>query len=138
MTRAVIYLRTSTEERAEGRLSIDAQEKSCRSFCERSGFEVVAVVIDEGVCGTLAPTGRIGFTRAIGFMKRRDVLVVARRDRLACNREVIVAIESEVRRAKGIILSAEGEGTSLDVNEPYGKFLSHMIDALNEFKHSCK
>jgi Site-specific recombinases, DNA invertase Pin homologs len=47
MIRAVIYCRVSTKEQTKN-LSLSVQEKSCRDYCEREGFEVVASFIEEG------------------------------------------------------------------------------------------
>ena len=132
--RAVIYLRVSTDEQTQSGLGLEAQECACRKFCEHSDFDITGIFRDEGVSGKTSPEGRAGFMAAAASMKRGDVLVVAKRDRLARDREAVVAIERAVRNAKGIILSAEGEGTSLDDSDPFAKLFCHMIDAFSQFE----
>jgi len=131
--RAVIYLRVSTEEQAQSGLGLEAQERACREFCEKSNFKVAGVFRDEGVSGRIRPEEREGFMSAAAAMKRGDALVVAKRDRLARDREVVVAVERIVR-LKGPLLSASGEGTSLDSNDPFATLFSHMIDAFSQFE----
>jgi site-specific DNA recombinase len=47
MLRAVIYCRVSTKEQAKN-LSLPVQEKACRDYCKREGYEVIATFVDEG------------------------------------------------------------------------------------------
>jgi site-specific DNA recombinase len=51
MTQAAIYTRVSTDEQAQTGTSLATQEDACRAYCERAGWEVVAVESDEGVSG---------------------------------------------------------------------------------------
>ena len=45
--RAVIYCRVSTVEQTEN-LSLSSQERLCREFCAREGFDVAEVFIERG------------------------------------------------------------------------------------------
>ncbi|MEM1203299.1 MAG: recombinase family protein [Acidobacteriota bacterium] len=45
--RAVAYLRVSTEDQVENS-SLDNQERACREYCERQGFELVEIFREEG------------------------------------------------------------------------------------------
>jgi site-specific DNA recombinase len=47
MLRAVIYCRVSTKEQTKN-LSLPVQEKSCRDYCEREGYEVAEIFVEEG------------------------------------------------------------------------------------------
>jgi site-specific DNA recombinase len=47
MQRAVIYCRVSTKDQTKN-LSLPTQEKACREYCIREGYEVVAVFVEEG------------------------------------------------------------------------------------------
>ncbi len=48
----LVYCRVSTEEQADKGYSLDAQEKLCREFAERSSYRVAGVYRDEGKSGT--------------------------------------------------------------------------------------
>src|SRR5262245_8609137 len=44
---AVIYCRVSTKEQVEN-LSLPTQEKECRAYCRREGWEVARVFVEQG------------------------------------------------------------------------------------------
>jgi len=132
--RAVIYLRVSTDEQVESRLGLEAQEAACRQFCEKEEFEVAGVFVDAGVSGKTLPEEREGFMEALSALKRGSALVVAKRDRLARDRRAIVTIELAVRKKRALILSASGEGTSVDDSDPFSIMFSQMIDVFSEFE----
>ena len=47
MPRAIIYCRVSTKEQVQN-LSLPTQKQECMRYCERNGFEVAEVFVDEG------------------------------------------------------------------------------------------
>ena len=47
-TGAVIYVRVSTDEQADGPLNLSNQEQKCHSYCEKKGHPVIRVFIDPG------------------------------------------------------------------------------------------
>jgi len=58
MKRTVIYCRVSTEEQVRSGLSLDTQENVCREDATKMGYEVVDVIMDEGVsAGSLNRSG---------------------------------------------------------------------------------
>lgn len=46
--RAVIYTRVSTEEQAKGGTSLAVQKTACQDYCERQGYQVAKVFVEEG------------------------------------------------------------------------------------------
>lgn len=93
---AVIYLRVSTQGQALDGYGLEVQELHCREYTQRAGLDVVAVVRDEGVSGTLPAHERLGLMDGLAMLRDdlADVLVVARLDRLAralTTQEVILA-----------------------------------------------
>lgn len=51
--RAVGYVRVSTSEQAQEGVSLDAQEARLRGYCTAAGLELVALVREEGVSGSV-------------------------------------------------------------------------------------
>lgn len=47
MMRAVIYCRVSTKEQTHN-LSLPTQQKHCVEFCQRQGFEIAHVFVEQG------------------------------------------------------------------------------------------
>lgn len=62
--RAVIYTRVSSKEQVEN-LSLDTQERLCRDYCARNGWEVAAVFVDKGESAKTAD--RPEFQRALSY-----------------------------------------------------------------------
>jgi DNA invertase Pin-like site-specific DNA recombinase len=58
LTSAVIYLRVSTVDQARSGLGREAQEAKCRAFCERMGYELASVFVDDGVSATKKGAGK--------------------------------------------------------------------------------
>jgi predicted site-specific integrase-resolvase len=45
---AVLYVRVSTDEQANGSLNLVNQEKRCREYCKQQGWPVMEVFVDPG------------------------------------------------------------------------------------------
>ena len=69
---------------------------------------------------------------AIAALKKGDVLVVAKRDRLGRDPIKVAMIESAVARKGARIVSAAGEGT--DGDDPASVLMRRMIDAFAEYE----
>jgi site-specific DNA recombinase len=46
--KAVIYTRVSTEEQAKGGTSLAGQKAACLDYCERQGYQVAKIFVEEG------------------------------------------------------------------------------------------
>ena len=102
-TRCVIYCRFSPRRNAEDCESCETQEQLCLAFAEERGWSVTSVHHDEAVSGTTWP--RPGLEEAIGDLKKGDVLLVWRRDRLARDPDVAQDVERAVHKAKGTVVA---------------------------------
>jgi DNA invertase Pin-like site-specific DNA recombinase len=78
---AVIYVRVSTDEQANGPLNLMNQEKRCGDYCEKNGLKVLEVFTDAGASGRSA-VHRVQFQTMLGFCKasRRDIGFVVVQD----------------------------------------------------------
>ena len=87
--RVAAYLRVSTDEQADSRLGLEAQEASIRAEADRRGWEIVATYTDEGVSGSVAPLNRPGLAAAVGLAcdKGADIIVSAKLDRFSRDTE---------------------------------------------------
>lgn len=133
MTRAVVYGRVSMYKQKESGAGEAAQEDDCSDFVRRMGYELVGPYLeDEAVSGKKSLRQRPALRVAIDALEPGDVLVVAKRDRLARSVSLICTIEEAVARRKCRILSAAGEGTEDD--SPSSVLMRRMIDAFAEFE----
>jgi len=130
--KAVAYLRSSTDEQS---LGLEAQRLSCEGYCHKLnlGVELVEFYTDEGLSGALSFEKRVGLLDAIASLEKGDILVVARRDRLARGDMMAIAmIEAGVARKGARIVSVAGEGT--ESNDPSAVLMRRMVDAFGEYE----
>ncbi len=84
-TRAVAYVRVSTDKQAGEGVSLEAQEAKLRAFAVVHDLDLVEVVVDAGISAKRGSVeARPGLQRVLGMIKRREVdaLVVIKLDRL--------------------------------------------------------
>ena len=99
--RNIAYMRVSTEEQVNSGLGIEAQEAAIRKGL---GKEPDHIFMDKGVSGGRAD--RKGLSDAIDSLRKGDVLVVAKRDRLSRDMFLSCWIEKKSRReVPGLYLS---------------------------------
>ena len=72
--RAVIYCRVSTTEQTEN-MSLATQERHCREFCAREGFEVAAVFVERGESAKTAH--RPELFKLVAYCQANTILVAA-------------------------------------------------------------
>jgi DNA invertase Pin-like site-specific DNA recombinase len=133
--RAIAYLRVSTDRQADSGLGLEAQRASVTAAAARHGYELGGEFVDAGASGALALEDRPGLHAAIGELRRGDVLLVAKRDRLARSVMIMLLIEQQVVRRRARILSAAGEGTETgDPTDPTARLTRGMLDLVGEFE----
>jgi len=130
----IIYTRVSTDQQAESGLGLAAQKKICEEYAKKMGQEISAFYTDEGISGAATIEDRPGLMSAINSLKKGDILLVAKRDRLARDQGVIVFIEMAVRKKHAHIRSASGEGTEGDFNDPSSFMLRGITDLFSQFE----
>lgn len=112
----VAYIRVSTEEQARSGLGLDDQRKAIVEAVARFGIPLRAdIVVDDGHSAgkDVEKRDRLGF--ALSLLKRGDILLVVKRDRLSRGDPVAMAkIQRRVAAKKSRILSLAGEGTERD------------------------
>ena len=126
------YLRVSTQDQAESGAGLAAQLDVCRRFAKSQDAELVEVFEDKGVSGAKGLEARPGLLDAIAALKKGDVLLVAKRDRLGRDPIKVAMIESAVARKGARIVSTAGEGT--DGDDPASVLMRRMIDAFAEYE----
>jgi DNA invertase Pin-like site-specific DNA recombinase len=131
--RYICYERVSSDEQSLSGAGLGAQEDQCRGFAQRGGGEFVGPFVDDAVSGGTGLDRRPQLMAAISTLKRGDVLLVAKRDRL-CRGDVILTamIEAAVRRKGARVVSAAGEGTLDD--DPASILMRRLIDSFGEYE----
>ncbi len=110
---AVAYIRVSTTDQ---KLGPDAQRATIDAWATRAGVVVAAYHADHGVGGSSDLDVRPGLTRALVDLRERraGVLVAAKRDRLARDVGVAIAVERAVAKQGARVVSADGTGNGDD------------------------
>lgn len=129
---AIGYVRVSTEEQGRSGLGLDAQRDAIRSTAERLGLELAGTFEDAGLSGKLGLEDRPGLLDAVGELRRGDVLLVAKRDRLGRDPIGVAMIERVVSRKGARVVSAAGEGT--DDDDPTSVLMRRIVDAFAEYE----
>lgn len=110
-SRAFGYLRVSTDQQADSGLGLEAQRAAIEAAAGRLGLVLAGVFTDEAVSGALDLESRPSLFAAVQGLRRGDVLIVAKRDRLGRDLVGVAMIERSIMRKGARIISAAGEGT---------------------------
>jgi DNA invertase Pin-like site-specific DNA recombinase len=130
--KAVIYLRVSTEEQATSGLGLEAQRAACIDRARALGLGSVSVLADEGVSGSTPIADRQGLPSALEALGKGDVLIVAKRDRIARDYMMTGWVDLEVARRGARLVSAAGEGT--DSDDPMSRVMRVIVDAFAQYE----
>lgn len=97
--RVAAYARVSSKEQAEKELSIPAQLKAIREYCQDKGWQLVAEYLDEGKSAKTAD--RPAFQKMIAAKKQNrhfDAIVVHKFDRFSRSREDHVVYKALLKK----------------------------------------
>lgn len=130
--RAIVYLRVSTDDQTESGAGIAAQIDACNAYADRHRLAVVGPFKDEGISGSTPPDKREGLVEALRQIAPGDILLVAKRDRLARSTFHVATIEVAVEKSKGRVVSAAGEGT--DNDDPENILMRGIIDCFAQYE----
>lgn len=129
------YIRVSTDEQAESGNGLDAQRDSVSKSIAKIGIDSVSPTVDGGTSAALALDKRPILLELLSKLKKGDILLVSKRDRLSRGDPVAMAfIERMVARKKAKIVSAAGEGT--DGDSPSDVLFRRIIDAFGEYERA--
>jgi DNA invertase Pin-like site-specific DNA recombinase len=129
--RAFGYQRVSTTEQAESGAGLDAQRHTIEGYAAKAGLPLVEVFSDEGISGAAGIEDRAGLAAAIGALRRGDVLIVAKRDRLGRDVMLVGMIERMVTKRGASVASADGVGNGTGAAD---QFMRTVMDAAAEFE----
>ena len=131
MGNAIGYRRVSTGQQANSGLGLEAQQEALVQAAARLQLPLVATFTDAGVSGTAAVEDRPGLFAAIHQLRRGDVLLVAKRDRLGRDVVLVAMLERVVERRGARIISASGEGNGDDASALLQR---RILDAFGEYE----
>ncbi|MDW7682906.1 MAG: recombinase family protein [Bacillota bacterium] len=131
-TRVVAYARVSSKEQADKELSIPAQLKAIRKYCQDKDWNLVGEYIDEGK--SAKTTDRPAFQKMIVLAKKPnrhfDSIIVHKFDRFSRSREYHVIFKALLKKL-GVSVYSITEQT--DPETPHGFLLEGMLEVISEF-----
>ena len=130
MSSAIIYARYSPRRYADDCESVEAQFDFCSEYCDKNNFPVSARLSDKALSGS--DEDRPALWQAIELLKRGDVLVVYKLDRLARSVYLSDIIERAVKKKGASIISVSGEGTWNDSDEDW--LVRKILQTLAEYE----
>lgn len=126
--RAVIYTRTSTSKQ-----KTDSQLLPLKTLVKRSGFELVDIIEDTGVSGSVLGNKRNGMARLMTMVNRRevDVVCVYSVDRIGRKLTDVLSIAEQLNdKGVGLIIHKNG----IDTTTTHGKHLLSFFALIAEME----
>ena len=134
-TRAVAYLRVSTEKQADKGVSLDAQRAKVEAYAQLYELELVEVVVDAGV--SAKTLDRPGLRRVLEMLKARqaEALLVVKLDRLT--RSVVhlgQLVEDYFADGKWALLSV---GEQIDTRSAAGRLVLNVLASVSQWEREA-
>ena len=130
--KAVIYCRVSTEEQAKEGESLASQERKCKEFAERNGYEVIGKFIEKGESGRNINRTQLQKLLTCCSDKRNEVgaVICLKEDRFARNAKDATATEYMLFKMGIRLLFTSGNNEQT----ASGKFVRGMNNVIAEFE----
>ena len=127
-TKAVGYIRVSTDKQAEHGVSLEAQQAKLTSYAALYDLELVEVIVEAGV--SAKTLNRPGLHRALGMLRKgqAQALLVAKLDRLTrSTRDLGTLVEDELIKGKWALLSVAEQ---LDTRTAAGRLVLNILGSV--------
>jgi site-specific DNA recombinase len=135
MKQAVIYTRVSSRDQVEN-YSLSSQLSACTAYCEKNGFGIARVFVEEGESAKSAD--RTELQNLLGYCRenrgRVQALVVYNLSRFARDRFDHHALLAHLRRL-GIVLRSVSEPVD---ETPSGELMDGVLAAIHQFENRIR
>lgn len=130
---AIAYVRVSTADQAESGAGLAAQVAAINAYAKRHGLTITETFEDAGISGAAGLEDRPGLAAAIGRLRRGDVLLIAKRDRLGRDVMNVMLIEKVIAKRGASVASADGVGNGDGAADV---FMRQVMDAAAAFERN--
>ncbi len=133
---AVIYVRVSTADQAEHGVSLDAQRDRLSDYAVACGLDVVAVVREEGISGTVPLADRPEGSRVAEMVSSGKVrhVVALKLDRLFRSAVDALATTAEWDKSGIALHLVDMGGQSLNTGSAMGRMMLTMMAGFAQFE----
>jgi len=125
------YCRCSTDEQATSGLGLVSQEATIRAEAERRGWELVAVVADEGMTGKNLERPALRSALEMIAAGQADGLVASKLDRLSRSLIDFTTILAWAKQAKAALVVLDFD---LDTSTPSGRLVAQIVASVAEWE----
>jgi DNA invertase Pin-like site-specific DNA recombinase len=136
-TKAIIYIRVSTEEQQREGVSLSMQEARLREYCASHNLDVVEVIADAGVSGGKFLGAREGGQRALALLRAKKAthIVALKLDRLFRNAgDALTTIDTWDKSGVTTHLLDFMGGQHLDTRSPMGRMMLGVVASFAQFE----
>lgn len=135
--RALCYTRVSTVEQSKFGFSLDAQEDRLRAYCQMAGLEVVELIREEGVSGSISFAKRPAGAKLLQSMDGAiGHIVCLKLDRLFRDAEDALHQTKAWDKAGVSLHLVDMGGQSLSTRSPMGRMFLTLMAACAELERN--
>lgn len=134
-TRAVAYIRVSTEKQADKGVSLEAQEAKLKAYAQLYELELVETIIDAGVSAKTLE--RPGLQRALELLRGNDAdaLLVVKLDRLTRSvRDIGELVDKYFGKDRAALLSVSEQ---IDTRTPGGRLVLNVLASVSQWEREA-
>lgn len=134
-TRAVAYLRVSTDKQADRGVSLEAQRAKVEAYAALYDVELVDVVVDAGA--SAKSLDREGLTRALSMLRTgaADALLVVKLDRLTRSvRDLGELVDGYFANGKAALLSVSEQ---IDTRSAAGRLVLNVLASVGQWEREA-
>ncbi len=134
-TRAVAYVRVSTDKQAEHGVSLEAQRAKIEAYATLYDLEVVEIIVDAGV--SAKTLDRPGLSRALGMLRggKAEALLVVKLDRLTRSvKDLGDLVERYFASGKWALLSVSEQ---IDTRSAAGRLVLNVLASVAQWEREA-
>lgn len=138
MTRALAYVRVSTEEQASLGVSVADQTERVAAYASLQGLELIETVIDEGVSGGKPLASRDGGARLLALMRheKAGAVIATKLDRLFRDASDALVVTRQWDKAGVALHLIDAGGQAINTASAMGRMFLTMMSAFAELERN--
>ena len=129
MSKAIGYIRVSTQKQADEGVSLDAQRAKIEAWCFVNDYDLTNVFCDDGISGM--KSDRDGLLAAMAEAGKGAALVVYSLSRLTRSHTDLISFGDKLKKQGADLISLS---ENIDTTSAAGKMVFRMLGILNEFE----